>query len=195
MSKILDKTMCCKMPAVWLIATAALLVSQAPCVKAASDPVGINVTGKILDNTCTVDTVNSDLNPVMDPVSARDLKGKNTTLAKRDIKLVLKECGKDITNGVIVTAWGESDPSDANGYAFMNASTGTGAAQGVGLQFYKQADKETPFKVNGDIKEKITSLKEGDDNTLTFAAAYVATSDEPSAGDFSTTVNLTLEYQ
>lgn len=174
--------------------TAMLLCTLSTDVMAATSPVAITIKGTILDNTCTVDTSGSDLSPTMDPVSASDLKGVGTTLAKRDIKISLKDCGKDITRGVIISAKGESDTSDTDGFAFKNASTGENAASGVGLQFYKSADKSTPFKPNGDVTETISSLQEGD-NTLTFAASYVATTEKPGPGDFSTTVNLTLSYQ
>lgn len=179
---------------VLMIAATTLLAGLSAMVMAASDLVSINVTGKVIDNTCTVDTANSDLYPTLVDVSAHDLKGKGTTLGKRDIKLSLKDCGKDITRGVVITAKGTPDTADTEGYAFKNASTGEGAATGVGLQFYKTVDKTTPFRADGNDTETISTLKEGD-NTLTFAAAYVATSDEPSAGDFSTTVNLTLAYK
>lgn len=161
---------------------------------AASDEAEINLTGKILDNTCVVDGSGSDLHPVMDTVSAHDLKGKGTILGKRDIKLVLKDCGKDITRGVVITAKGTIDISDTEGYTFKNVAGGEDVASGVGLHFYKSVDHETPFKANGEVTETITHLKEGD-NTLIFAAAYVATVGEPVAGDFSTTINLTMAYQ
>ncbi|WP_277973524.1 fimbrial protein [Pantoea agglomerans] len=174
--------------------TAMLFCTLSTNVMAASEPVSIMIKGKILDNTCTVDTTGSDLAPTMAPVSARDLKEVGTTLGKMDIKLSLKDCGKDINRGVIITAKGEPDSDDPDGYAFKNLTTGTGAASGVGLQFYKSADRTTPFKADGSDTETNTSLKEGD-NILTFAAAYVATTATPGAGDFTTTVSLTLAYQ
>ncbi|ADW76659.1 Fimbrial protein domain-containing protein (plasmid) [Rahnella aceris] len=177
-----------------LLAITTLVLVHFTNAIAASEPVAINVTGKIVDNTCTVDTNGSDLNPILVGVSARDLKGVGTTLGKRDIKISLKDCGKDIDRGLVVTASGEPDTADESGYAFKNASTGESAASGVGLQFYKSADRSTPFMTNGNVTETISNLKEGD-NTLTFAAAYVAIIAEPSAGDFSTTVNLKLDYQ
>jgi len=178
-------------PAALLITAAATLSGSA---FAASDGTKIQVTGKIVDNTCIINDSGSDLSPTLATVSARELKGKGTTLGKRDVKLVLKDCGKDITRGVTITAKGTPDTSDTGGYAFKNSATGTSAASGIGLRFYKSADKSTPFMANGSVAETVTFLKEGD-NTLTFAAAYVATADEPSAGNFNTTVNLTLAYQ
>ncbi|HCR1911856.1 TPA: type 1 fimbrial protein [Enterobacter kobei] len=161
---------------------------------AASDPVAIKVTGSVVDNTCTIDESGSDMTPALDTISARDLKGQGTILGKRDIKLALKDCGKDVTRGIVITASGTPDADDTDGYAFKNADTGDAAATGVGLQFYKSVDKLTPFKATGDSCENITALVEGS-NTVTFAAAYVATVAEPGAGSFSTTVNLSLAYQ
>lgn len=160
---------------------------------AAEDSVALTVKGSIVDNTCTVDEAASDLTPTLVPISARDLKGKGTTRGHQDIKLVLKDCGKDITRGLKVTAQGEGDTDDANAAAFKNGATGQNAATGVGLHFYK-SDKVTPFKPDASVSEEIKTLKEGN-NTLMFAAAYVATAEEPAAGDFSALINFKLEYQ
>lgn len=176
-----------------LMLTATLLwVQSENAIAASEEPVAINITGTIINNTCTVDTNGSDLNPELAPVSARDLKGVSTTAGQMDINIALKDCGKDITRGIIVTADGTPDSSDPDGYAFMNSYTGEGAATGVGLRFYK-TDKQTPFKTGSDT-ETISGLTEGN-NTLTFAAAYVSTTDIPQAGKFSSQVNLTIEYQ
>lgn len=161
---------------------------------AASDPVGIKVTGKIVDNTCTV---NKEQTVELNPVSLRDFNGKDSTLGFKVVDVELKNCGPGIVRGVKITTRGNEDTADLAGYAFKNAETGDDAAQGVGLRFYKSGDSDSaqPFKVNDTDGITNKSLKSGD-NTLTFGTAYVVTdADTLSAGSFSTTVNLTLAYQ
>jgi major type 1 subunit fimbrin (pilin) len=197
MRKLFNKNLSLKASVIFPAAVSAMLLgSLSTNVMAASEPaLSITITGKIVDNTCTVDTEGSDLNNVsLVDVSARDLKGIGTTLGKKDIKLALKGCGKDITRGLVVTASGDADTSDTEGFAFKNVLT-ENAATGVGLLFYKSADNQAnPFKAEGEDSETITGLGEGA-NVIHFAAAYVATEETPGAGNFSTTVNLTLAYQ
>lgn len=181
--------------AVLMVSAALLSVALAGSALAASDPVSIEITGTLLNNTCTIDETNSDLSPSMGELSVRDLKGKGATLGNRDIKIALKDCGKDITRGIDVSAKGTNDDAQDNGTGFKNATTvEAGGASGVALQFY-ETDKSTPFTTDGNTKETISSGLNDGTNTLTFAAAYISTTDEPAAGAFSTTVELTLAYK
>ena len=170
-------------------ATGVLLLGLCGNALAASDSADIKITGKVVANTCTLDTAGSDMAPDMGTVAARDLKGLGTTLALRDIKIHLTGCGADITRGIDFVASGTADTGDSGGFAFKNSS----ASNGVGLRFYK-TDKKTPFKANGSVTETITTLRAGE-NTVTFAAAFVATSAAATAGAFATTVNLKLNYK
>ncbi|WP_072052692.1 fimbrial protein [Pantoea anthophila] len=155
---------------------------------AVSDSAKINVSGKIVSNTCIIDDKLSDLSPVLDTISDRDLQGVGKTQGQKKIAIVLKDCGKD-TTGVSIKASGDADKESSS--AFINTAT-TSAATGVGLYFY-ETDLSTLFKPDGSVTEEAT-LKPGD-NTLTYQAAYVATKESPGAGDFSAVVNLTLNYK
>lgn len=158
--------------------------------QAASDNAVINVTGKILANTCTLDAAGSDLSPTLAPISERDLRGKGTVAGQKTINIALKDCGADAGN---VEIKAQGDVAEDDEYAFKNAAA-TGATTGVGLYFY-QTDGTTRFKADGSVIETVTSLTPSANNTLEFSAAYVSTAEAPSAGDFKTQVNLTLTYQ
>lgn len=155
---------------------------------AASDNTSITVSGKVVSNTCVIDDSKSDLSVRLDTISDRDIQKKGDTMGKRDVKIVLKDCGKD-TKQVNVTVSG--DPDADNTDAFRNAST-TDAATGVGLYFYK-TDGATLFKPAGSTEK--STLTPSTENTLTYKAAYVATKANPSAGGFTSVVNLKLDYQ
>lgn len=154
-------------------------------LQAATDSAKISVSGSIVDNTCTLDTATSDLNPVLDTISDRDMQTAGTVKGEKSIKIVLKNCGKD-TTGVQVKAAGTAD-SD-NDSAFKNSGT----AQGIGLYFYK-TDGETIFKPGDSENSTFTPDVDGG-KTLTYKAAYVSTTDNPSAGDFKSEVDLTFTY-
>lgn len=158
---------------------------------AASEPasVDITVTGQIISNTCTVDATKSDLEPVLDTVSDRDMKGKGTVKGQKDINIVLTDCGADTTK-VEVTASGTAQDTTADANAFSN----TGEATGVGLYFY-ETDGATKFSPDGSVKETVTLSPDDSDNaTMTFKAGYVSVVDTPVAGDFKSQVTLTLAY-
>ncbi|KAA5951240.1 type 1 fimbrial protein [Pantoea sp. VH_18] len=162
---------------------------SAGSVWAAGDSTTINVKGKIVSNTCVIDTTNSDLTVTLPTLSDKDFKSKGVVAGKKTVNLVLKDCGKD-TSKVDVTASG--DPDDTDKSAFKNAATGGDAATGVGLYFY-ETDGNTLFLPNGTKEE--SSLDATKTNTLAYTAAYVATAATVSAGGFASVVNLMLEYQ
>ncbi|WP_241197659.1 fimbrial protein [Pantoea agglomerans] len=181
-----------KSAAVMAVFAALLSGALAGPTTAASDPVTIKITGAIVDNTCTV---SKEQAVELNTVSVRDFEGNNSTLGFKMVDVELKDCGPGITRGMKITTSGNEDAADPSRYAFKNADTGSDAAKGVGLRFYKSEDGSQPFKVNDTEGITTTSLKQGD-NTLKFGAAYVVTNEDSlAAGSFSTTVNLTLAYQ
>lgn len=176
-----------------MISAALWSIIQSASVSAASSPVSITVQGTVLDNTCTVESVQW---VELLPVSLRDFGANGSTLGKQNISVELKDCGKDIARGVKITTSGFEDTADAGGYAFKNMDSTENGASGVGLLFYKSSESTKPFKVNDTEGETVFDLKPNSDNTLNFGAAYVATDvGNLSAGNFITTVYLRLEYQ
>ncbi|HGU9825293.1 TPA: fimbrial protein [Enterobacter cancerogenus] len=182
--KILTLTGMGTLPGVIMLLSSSLLSGA----HAASDTATLNITGRVLANSCTIDASSAVQSIRLPDIGDRDLSGKGRTGGEKAIDIVLKNCG-EATRSVIVTASGGADTDDAT--AFRN-TTAAGAA-GVGLYFY-QTDGRTPFSPDGAIKET-SILRPSEDNVLTYKAAYVSTRGEVKAGGFSTVVNLRFDYQ
>lgn len=176
----------------FILIAGTLLCGASQGAQAASDGATITMTGKVVDNTCTVSTepVKGDLGQV----SLRDLTdaGVGSALSKKtEIDVKLTGCGAGAKK-VDITAKGMADTDDTTGVAFKNTAP-TGAANGVGVVFY-ETDGTTAFNAKTPVKESYTGLTQGD-NTLKFQAAYVLTdAAKAAAGDFASTVTLTLAY-
>ncbi|AWF33356.1 fimbrial family protein (plasmid) [Klebsiella oxytoca] len=155
---------------------------------AASDRATITITGKVLANTCTIDSASARQNITLPNIADRDIKGVGKTGGETNISIALTDCGKAASN-VVVTASGTPDAEDPT--AFSN--TVTDGAEGVGLYFYQTGGTEK-FKPDGSVRQT-SPLTPSVDNTLTYKASYVGTNDTVKAGGFSTVVNMTFEYQ
>ncbi|MFP7609909.1 fimbrial protein [Serratia quinivorans] len=158
---------------------------------AASDTATITITGRVLANTCTIDSGSAKQNVTLSDIADRDIKGAGKTGGEKQISIVLKECGP-VANYVTVTASGNPDGADTTAFANSIAQEDAGAT-GVALYFY-QTDGSTKFKPDGSVTEKST-LTPSQDNTLAYKVAYVGTKDVVTAGSFSTVVNMKFEYQ
>jgi len=157
-------------------------------VNADGNTATLNITGRVLANSCTVDTSSAVQNIRLPDIGDRDLSGKGRTGGEKTIDITLKNCG-EATSSVIVTASGGTDADDLSAFA----NTAAGGAAGVGLYFY-QTDGKTLFRPDGSIKET-SVLQPAVDNTLTYKAAYVSTQETVKAGSFSSVVNLRFDYQ
>lgn len=167
---------------------AAMVCGLSANTYAASDSATITITGRVLANTCTIDSASATQSIVLSDIADRDIKGIGKTGGEKNISIVLKDCGAAASN-VVVTASGATDGDDSS--AFSNSATD--GAEGVGLYFY-QTDGATKFKPDGSVQET-SALTPSADNTLTYKASYVGTKGTVTAGDFSTVVNMKFEYQ
>lgn len=172
-------------------ATALMALMAAGAAQAASDTATITITGKVLANTCTIDSGSAVQTITLDDISDRDIRGKGTTGGKKDVVIKLTNCGASAT-GVEVSASGTPDDDDTS--AFANVKTqADGGATGVGVYFY-QTGGTTKFVPAGTAKQT-SPLTPSVDNSLTYKAAFVGTKDTVTAGEFSTVVNMTFDYQ
>ena len=156
---------------------------------AASDSATIIIIGRVLANTCTIDTASAEQNITLDDIADRDIKGKGTTGGEKAVSIILRDCGASASS-VVVTASGVGQDIDDT-TAFVNSAVN--GAEGVGLYFW-QTDGTTRFLPDGSVKET-SVLIPSVDNTLTYKAAYVGTKDTIKAGAFSTVVYMTFDYQ
>lgn len=168
----------------------AVLLVCSGLAQAASDGTALIINGKVLANTCTLSSGSKEQVITLSDIADRDIRGKGTTGGEKEVNMVLRDCGAAAT-AVVVTAWGEADSDDTS--AFRNAKTEATGATGVGLYFY-QTDGKTKFNPDGLGTERST-LTPSANNTLIYKAAYVGTSDAVVAGEFSTVVNMSFEYQ
>ena len=157
-------------------------------VFAASDVATVTISGTVRDNTCTLDNTSPSI--TLPSVSARDFGStKGTVLGKTKVTLLLKSCGSEAAT-VRAVASGTADSGDTN--AFANSSKNNGVAGGVGLYFYK-TDGEALLSPSGSVSEDI-AISPDQDNSINFYAAYVATSDTVTAGNFLTVVSIRFNY-
>ncbi|KOY60670.1 hypothetical protein AM629_18035 [Photorhabdus heterorhabditis] len=159
-------------------------------VQAASDTATITVTGKVLTNTCTIDSSSAEQNITLDDISDRDIS-KGTAGGTKEVVIVLKNCEAGASS-VVVSASGATDADDASAFANVKAQA-EGGATGVGVYFY-QTNGTTKFVPSGTVTQT-SKLTPSQDNTLTYKASYVGTKDTVTAGAFSTVVNMTFDYQ
>lgn len=172
-------------------ATALMVLMTAGTAQAASDMAVITITGRVLANTCTIDSGSASQTVTLPDIADRDISGKGTTGGAKDVVIVLKDCGA-AASGVEVRASGNPDTKDTT--AFTNAvAQADGGATGVGVYFF-QTDGTTKFLPDGTVTQT-SALTPSVDNILTYKASYVGTSDAVTAGTFSTVVNMTFDYK
>jgi len=171
-----------------ILSVTALMLSTA--VQAADSAV-ITINGRVIANTCTIDSNSASQIITLNDVADRDIRGKGKTSGEKEVTINLKDCGAQAT-AVTVTASGAADADDNT--AFRNVITeSNGGATGVGLYFYQESStaKFTPDGAATQSRQLIPNS----DNVLTYKAAYTGTKDTVTAGAFSTVINMMFEYQ
>jgi P pilus assembly protein, pilin FimA len=158
--------------------------------QAASDKSEVSVTGRILANTCIIDSASAKQTINLPDIADRDIAGKGTIVGTTDVLIVLNDCGASAT-GVLVNASGNPDTEDITAFA-NSISQADGGATGVGVYFF-QTDGLTKFLPDGSVTQtsKLTPLM---NNTLTYKAAYVGTKNKVTPGILNTIVNMTFDY-
>ena len=106
------------------LSTLAIIAALFSVSSYASDPVTINVTGKVVASPCTFDTANSSLNIDLGEKGAADMVNPVSTLPEKPFNLVMKDCPAGTTN-VIATFSGTDAADLTNGNAFKNMGTAT----------------------------------------------------------------------
>ncbi|WP_372174036.1 fimbrial protein [Xanthomonas axonopodis] len=168
--------------------TIALLCSLMPRAHATSGAISVAV--KIIDNTCTLAT--TDTLVALDGISTERVK-QGVDIGKKNFAVTLTDCGADATK-VRIAVSGEPDTIDKT--AFKNTSTIKSAASGVGLHVYIQNGAQTTLMNPSDSTQDVQQLLlPNGDNSIHFQAGYAGTGAMVNAGDFSTLLHLTLEYQ
>ena len=106
------------------LTTLAMIAALFSVSSYASDPVTINVTGKVVAAPCTLDTANSTLDIDLGTQQSTTLAAAGATLGTKAFNIALKDCPAGTTS-VTATFTGTDDPSAAPGNGFKNAGTAT----------------------------------------------------------------------
>jgi len=106
------------------LTTLAIIAALFSVSSYASDPVTINVTGKVVASPCTFDTANSNLNIDLGEKSAADLANPVSAFTEKAFDLAMKDCPAGTTN--VTATFSGTDAADlTNGNAFKNMGTAT----------------------------------------------------------------------
>ncbi|WP_110875694.1 fimbrial protein [Franconibacter helveticus] len=106
------------------LTTLAIIAALFSVSSYASDPVTINVTGKVVASPCTLDTANSTLDIDVGTKQTTALAAAGAELGGKAFNIALKDCPAGTTS-VMATFTGVDDPSAAPGNGFKNAGTAT----------------------------------------------------------------------
>lgn len=160
---------------------------------ASSDSVQVNITGKVVANSCTVTEKADGASVDFGRVSTDDFGTEVGTVASsQDFILHLKDCGADATS---VTVSASGTPDDNLPDAFKNNATGTtGGATNVGVTIFGGSDTNTQLKPDSGTVDYNLDPK-NDSNDLPFKAKLVRDStDAIGTGTETSVVTLKLVY-
>ncbi|EOZ9391128.1 fimbrial protein [Enterobacter cancerogenus] len=146
----------------------------------------INFTGKIVQDTCTLDTTSKSLSvPLGDVTVSAFSGGAGATSLETPFKIGLVKCDPSVAKNATVTFNGQLAGSDTN-----VLTTDAIDKTNVGIQIL---EKGAPLTVDGSAASAPLTLEEGDGNAFNFAARYVSIG-EVAPGNANGTVNFTVNY-
>ncbi|EEL0142665.1 fimbrial protein [Salmonella enterica subsp. enterica serovar Montevideo] len=155
----------------------------------------INFNGKVVDQTCSVDTASKNLTVTLPTVAATSLGAVSKTTGMTPFYIKLTGCGVDNNQSKKVKLFFDNSATvDANTGNLINTATGT-KAENVQVQLMN-ADATTEIKLNNDFADQQVSATDiaVSDVTLRYNARYYST-DVVTAGDVKATVNYTIAYE
>ncbi|EMG7385716.1 fimbrial protein [Salmonella enterica] len=155
----------------------------------------ITFNGKVVDQSCSVDTAGKNLTVTLPTVAASSLDLASKTTGMTPFYIKLTGCGVGPNQSKKVKLFFDNSATvDANTGNLMNTASGT-KAENVQIQLMN-ADAATAINLNKDFagqSVKVTDIT-APDVTLRYNAQYFATA-TATAGDVKTTVNYTIAYE
>ncbi|MBC3252456.1 fimbrial protein [Serratia fonticola] len=139
--------------------------------------------GEIVESTCALAANSKNQVVQLGSVSANTFGGAGGTSLSKEFTINLTDCNLDNATSATVTFSGDTATDKA-----LNV---TGGAEGVGLQILQNG---TPLTLDGSAASVAQELEEGN-NTMSFAARYVALADDVTAGLANATASFTLNYE
>lgn len=164
------------------IAPAILMISSSAfAIEGETSTVVFN--GEIVESTCALATGSKNQVVALGTVSANSFSGAGGTSMAKEFSINLTDCNLENASSATVTFSGDT--------AADNALNVTGGAEGVGIQILQNG---TPLTLDGSTASVAQDLEEGN-NSLNFAARYVALEDDVTAGLANATASFTLNYE
>jgi major type 1 subunit fimbrin (pilin) len=156
---------------------------------AASDQTTVTITGKVLDNTCTLTGAGENITFPLPFVSVRDFNTENKKIGSVEIPIVFTDCGSGI-QGVTVKVSGEPGGSAGAFKNTLDGDTSHDGATGVGVNFYDTDG--TLIKAGSDVEATKQSFSQ--DTTLYYEASYAKVADDIKAGLINAVITLSFTY-
>ncbi|CAM3997326.1 fimbrial protein [Rahnella bruchi] len=147
----------------------------------------INITGRIVDKTCSVsaDSLNSLV--TMGSVSSKQFARAGDGSRYEPFTLTLEKCG-DAASNVSVTFSGSADTHNSDLLAIEQTE---GSAAGIGIALYDHDKKLIPLN---QASAGTALLPHQAQVMLAFYARYLANGDEVSVGTANTSATFVLNY-
>lgn len=151
----------------------------------------VNFNGKLVDNTCTVNTNSQNLTVQLPTLPVRLLANANDTAGLTLFQLQLDNCNNQKARAYFVPT---PDKVDLASGRLINTASG-GAAENVQVQLL---DKDTTTVINatgtgGNQASKLQTINDSN-NKLTYYARYYATG-KTTAGVVTAAVDYYVEYE
>lgn len=167
------------------------------CSHAVTESGTVTITGKVVQASCTVDSIGDngtvDLGTFLDnDFTGFDSKGKPVTTYK-EFTLKLKDCGEN-NKGVTITTQGQ--PYVTGSFVFKNTSLES-AQSSVGVDIYAVKTTEPEdIQMDPENTQQVERALSGTNPEIAFKAALVnPTSNRPTSGSVSTVVTFNLNYK
>ncbi|ECG6654079.1 type 1 fimbrial protein [Salmonella enterica] len=172
---------------------AIFLFGQMTGALAAGDTAAITLAGRVLANTCTIDSGSATQVITLPTISDRDTKVTGAVdHVLTEVPIILRNCGAAATS-VVVNTSGKANGENYNMFDNTIDAGSEGRATGIGIYFYQTNGSNLLFP-DGRRAETI-QLTPSVDNTLTFYATYGITTASVTPGNISAVVNMTFDYQ
>lgn len=147
----------------------------------------VNITGSILDNTCSVSSDSKNISVVLGNVDSRQFDTAGAGARYEPFTIHLENCGAAASR-LRVTFSGIADAASPQ---LLAVTAGTGSAQGVGIGIYDTSKTLIPLNTAGED----TPLTANQSSvSLPFFARYVADGQTVTTGPANATTTFSLAY-
>ncbi|EAA8439126.1 long polar fimbria major subunit LpfA [Salmonella enterica subsp. enterica serovar Michigan] len=170
-----------------VFALSALAVVSTSAFAAESGDGTFKFTGEIVDAPCVVSTDSQNQEVVLGQVKKNIFKAIGDKSSSKPFQIKLEDCDITSNTKVNVSFNGVGDTDDAT---LVSVNTEAGAATGVGIGIYDNANKLVEMNTG----KSTTTLAAGQ-TVLYYTANYVATKDTVTTGYGNAEVDFNLSYE